>query len=41
MTAAPMASWSLVASPECDPGCEVPIDCDTIYQDFTTGVTLG
>ena len=28
MTAAPMASWSLVASPEYDPGREVLIDCE-------------
>ena len=28
MTAPPMASWSLVASPEYDPGREVLIDCE-------------
>jgi hypothetical protein len=31
MTAPPMASWSLVASPEYDPGREVQIDCEEWY----------
>ena len=38
MTAPPMASWSLVASPEYDPGREVLIDDDWgVVKNFARG----